>query len=85
MITKIPPSVSYNRFLYFSSFTCAGQKLQMEGPGKERPQGSIVCQLLWGQGQGTHPTPAIGLMCDLGQTTYSLWSLPFTVCLSKLV
>lgn len=51
--------------------------LQTEGPGRERPQGSLVCQSVQGQEQGTHLAAAIDWMCDLVQTTDPLWaSLP---------
>ena len=46
----------------------------MEGPGKERPQGSMVCQFAKGLDQGTHLPFAIDLMCDLGQTMFPLWA-----------
>lgn len=46
----------------------------MEGPGRERPQGTMVCQFVKGQEQGTHLTSAIDLMRDLGQTTFPLWA-----------
>lgn len=44
----------------------------MEGPGRARPQGNMVCQFVKDQDQGTHFPFAIDLMCDLGQTMFPL-------------
>lgn len=54
---------------------CAREKLQMEHPRMERPQGTMVCQSVKGQEQATEPASAIDLMCDLGQTLFPLWAL----------
>lgn len=46
----------------------------MEGPERERPQGSMVCQFVKGQEQGTSLASATDLMCDLMQTMFPLWA-----------
>lgn len=69
--------------LFFPFHLCRAKA--SDGRSWKREATREHCQLWQGPGQGTHPTPATGLMCDIGQTTYSLWTLPFTVCHSKLV
>lgn len=55
MITKMPPSVSYSRFLFFffffGLFICAGENLQ-EGPGRGKPQREHGLSVCVGSGAG---------------------------------
>lgn len=48
MITKIPPSVPYSRFLilFLPFHLCGGGGKLQEGPGRGKPHGSMVCQFV---------------------------------------